>query len=344
MKTLAQKRKLAKAAVQLGLVIPDIGVMYRNQAATLCGSFTKDQMAYVSERASAHGITSSDVLNMMDPEVAQCPHAAIAKLKDSELSHIISQDNAPHLADDPSNIVLEPADGFNQARGANDMTVSDRLHVEMRSEAQDASILDHAHHNASFEDVWNLFGDITRNVCRGVFAFQYVEKSTWTKTIKLGQEIINDFPNLHNPAKRQAALDRLAEHIDYCAGRADCHTAFLMALLLIHAPWASALLAAKGLCTLARMAMSVARQWVDHIFGNQRLAWARRLFHGCIDFVDNALTLFLNALELAWNAVESAVKYVADVVSKTYRMASDFIQNIWNGLGSLFSWSQLKAA
>ena len=228
MKTPAQKRTLAKAAVQLGLVIPDIGVMYRNQAATICGSFTKEQMAYVSERASAHGITSSDVLNMMDPEIARCPHTAMAKLKESELSHIISQDNAPHLADDPSNIVLEPADGFNQARGANDMTASDQLHVEMRSEALDASILDHAHQGASFQDVWNLFGDITRNVCTGVFAFQFVEKSTFNKTIKLGQEIINDFPHLHNPTKRQAAIDKFAKHIDYCAGRADCHTAFLM--------------------------------------------------------------------------------------------------------------------
>ena len=344
MKTPAQKRALAKAAVQLGLVIPDIGVMYRNQAANLCGSFTKDQMAYISERASAHGITSSDVINMMDPEIARCPHVAITKLKESELSHIASQDNAPHLADDPSNIVLEPADGFNQARGANDMTVSDRLHVEMRSEAQDSSILEHAHQGASFNDAWDLFSDITRNTCSGVFAFQYVDKSTWTKTIRLAQEIINDFPHLHNPIKRQAALDRIARHIDYCAGRADCHTAFLMALLLIHAPWATALLAAKGLCTLARMAMSVARDWTNHIFGDQRLAWARRFFHGCIDFVDNLLTLALNALELAWSAVESTIKYAADIVSKTYRMASDFIQSIWNGLGSLFSWSQLKAA
>jgi hypothetical protein len=225
------------------------------------------------------------------------------------------------------------------------MTVADRIDVELRSEAQDSQILHHlAPANASFQDVWDLFSDITRNVCAGAFAFKYVDKSIWRQTIELGREIINDFPKLTNPAVRERAISKLAAHIDLCAGRADCHSAFLMALLLVHAPWAAAMLSLKGLCTLGRMALSVARDWVAHIFRNQRLAWARKFFHGVIDVVDTILDAALNALQLAWEGIETAVKVVADVVSTLYRKTSDFIQSIWNGLGSIFSWGQLSAA
>lgn len=348
MKTPAQKRTLATAALKLGLVIPDVGVMYRHQAAACSEAFTANQLAYIHERATAHGISGSDVLNMMDPEIARCPALAIAKLKTSELSHITSQLNAPHLAHNPDNIVLEPADGTNQARGAADMSASDRLDVELRSEAQDHQLLaNHQHHDtssATFQDSWNLFGDITRDVCRGIFAFQYVDKGTWKQTIKLGQEIINDFPRMHDPLVRKRAIDRLAAHIDDCAGRADCHTAFLMTLLLIHAPWANALLGIKGLCTLARMAIPIAKAWVKRIFDNPNLAWARPFVHGALAIAETILEGALAALNFIWNAIETSTKFIADIVSSTYRMASSFIRNIWDGLGSLFSWRELKAA
>lgn len=345
MRSASQILKLRRAAVELGLAAPGSEVFIHNGAAHLSQSFTADQMAYIAERASAHGITSSDLLNLMDYDVARCPAAAIAKLRDSEISHILSQHNAPALAHDPNNLVLEVADGTNQARGAADMTVHDRIDVELRSEAQDAAILDHlqpAH--ASFQEVWDLFSDVTRSVCAGVFAFRYVDKSIWHKTIRLGQEIINDFPRLTDPAVRERAISKLADHINLCAGRADCHTAFLMALLLVHAPWATALLAAKGLCTLARMALSVARDWVAHIFQDQRLAWARKFFHGVIDFVDTILDAAISALQLAWSVVETAVKAVADVVSTVYRKTTNFIRSIWSGFCSIFSWGQLSPA
>jgi hypothetical protein len=218
---------------------------------------------------------------------------------------------------------------------------------------------------AGFSDVWGLFGDFTRHACVGIFAFRFVEKATWKRTIEFGVEIMRDFPRLLTAAARLSAVRRLGQYLHSLAGSADCHTAFLMGLLLVKAPWAVPLLSANGLLSLARMTLDLLDGWLERLFSRPELARFRaffRLYRGVRSFV----TFLQRAVQTAWQCVLSGLQCVAgpaaavarysithltraaalarDLVVAAYHRSTSFLQSIWDRLSGRDAWRALAGA
>jgi len=205
--------------------------------------FTADQLAYIASRGSAYNLSPEQVLGLMDPDIAANPALAIAKLRGSEFSHVISQHNAPGLADNPSNIVLEPADGANQARGAANMSSSDMADVEFRSELQDAdlhaTIGDTPDPSAAHQGGLNGLFDLFRVLTAGHLAIQRITPARKQRTLELGAGLLQAYTK-GSPQQQAKLLNQMREHMRDCAGAEDVHAAFLLALTVIHCPWATA--------------------------------------------------------------------------------------------------------
>jgi hypothetical protein len=321
--------------------------------------FTPEQLSYLASRGANHGLSAEQVLSLMDPDIAANPALAMAKLRGSEMSHIISQSNAPGLAETPSNIVLEPADGTNQARGADSMSPSDIADVEFRSELQDfnlrsgnnqAAETTAAQHHHSLDGLFDFFRVLTA----GHMAVQRISPLRKQRTVELGAALLQSYAK-GTPQQQARLINQLREHMRECAGAEDVHAAFLLALVVLHCPWALPLLAARGLCTLARMATALARQLADAIFSNPNLAWARNFITSTLSTVHKVLVFFETALTNLWEAAQiiidaaaaitSAIARMAiDVVVSVYQKGCDFVTKLWSNMSSLFNWKQLQAA
>lgn len=362
-------KRLAIAALELGLSMPQLPL----QSTPALDRFNADQLDYIQQRASAYQLEASDIIKMMDPEIACNANAAIAKLKACELSHVSSQLNSPQLAHEPSNIVLEVADGTNQARGASDMSHIDILDVELRSEVQDAQILsDHPLH-LDYSSAKELFNSMGQTVLRTVYVSRYVEYDTYRETMECAQSVCNDLPFAADQAIRDRIIDRVTDHIANCFGKADLHSAYLMSLLLSNAPWAVSFLSAKGLCTLGKETLQLLKHWTAQLFRDPRLAWCRQFFHDTLETAQGFLQKAEELLEAIWSGIEQAAcgiakataaivgavakpvikaasaavktiatavvetgKVVIDLVKTVHRKTTQFIRNVWSGFCWLF--------
>lgn len=322
--------------------------------------FSPEQQSYIASRASAHGISSEQLLNMLDPEILQNPDLAIAKLQGSEISHILSQSNHPELANQASNMVLEPADGANQARGAADMSTFDLYDVEVRSELQDHQLL--SSHNdldidaSSFDHVQahGLF-QVFATATTAYIASRELSEEITRSTINLAVRIVRELPTLRTTQERLALLDDLRKHIVRCAQDSSVHAAFLMLLLLTQAAWAIPLLAGRGLCTLARMGLDAADRFIQLVFTGQAFTGLRQFFGGAIGAAKSVLNFVHTTLNNIWNftqqvvrtvseATSTVLRAVVDIVSTVYRKTREFIDWVWSGLAKLNSWRQLQPA
>ena len=79
---------------------------------------------YINTRASAHGLSVADVLEMIPDDVIDSPAETYMLLRDKDLSHILPQSTHPELADDPGNIFLEDP-GPNRSAGARPRTAAE---------------------------------------------------------------------------------------------------------------------------------------------------------------------------------------------------------------------------
>lgn len=312
-------------------------------AGAVRSAFTNAEWSYIAQRGQEYGLTPEWVVAQFNEATRKDPALLIDLLDKAgkhpgvQFEHIVSQNNAPHLAHDPDNIILAPADGFNQALGSDNMTpeqVADRV--------QDFH--DYANHSTNsfhFEDAWDLFGDFTYGICRGVFAFRKVEKHIWVKTIRFAQRIINDMPQVKDRATRKRMLDDLVAHIDLCASDASCHTAVLMTLLITNVPWAAPMLAAFGLATLAKLCIDYADQFAERLESKKHLTWAGKLLRFFTKPLKFIINLFHTILSKAWEIVDTVVKFAADMTVKVYNAAKTLVTTIWNGVKSAWGWMQL---
>jgi hypothetical protein len=220
--------------------------------------------------------------------------------------------------------------------------------------------------HATFQGVWELFGDFTRNVATGAYAFKFVhDKEVWRKTIKLGMKIINTLPQPGDSHRRDALIADIKYHIEYCAGNYDCHVAFLMALILVHTPWLAPLLLAKGLATIAKICADYANQFVDRLASNPHLSWAVPVIEVC----SKCITALHNAIDGAIRFLESCIgkaakitsfvaKHIAepvkgaikavynwgkDLVVTTWKQTVETAKSIWDFISGAMGWKTITA-
>lgn len=90
---------------------------------------SSDTLNYLNSRAAIYNGTANDMLRIT-PTVLQDSADITAFWRGHELSHIQSQEHAPHLADDWDNIIPEDPSA-NRSRGANNMTAGEQLSAQL---------------------------------------------------------------------------------------------------------------------------------------------------------------------------------------------------------------------
>ena len=219
------------------------------QIAHLYQALSPSQRDYINDRAGLHDLSGVDVLLKVPASVADSPHQATELIKQSQISHILSQDTHPHLASDPNNIVLEVASDYtNQARGASPMSAEDLNTVNERLNQVAGDI------NSDF-DVDGTFNGFCgyATATSGVFAgMRRLTPDHFNRFKRLFHQIIVHGPRLHREEDRQQLLTAIQTFVAENLGDENSWAALLIGLLVWKCPWALALIGARGLCTLAK--------------------------------------------------------------------------------------------
>lgn len=311
-------QKLRQAALDLGFAAH----FANNNAST---QFDAEQLAYIQKRASAYGLDKQDVINMMPPSLANNPDVAVQFLRETELSHIISQSTSPHLANDPSNILLEVADGTNQARGALSMSEAEILAVNAKS-------ADHA--NSLVQAEWLDPLELISQVCTVLkitdYAYAWVSDETRLACSKMITKIRQVFSNLESSQARKAAADEIHKFITTALADNGAWAVALMAIALIFCPWLAGLLAARALVSLAKMAAASLR--------NLCRQWFNTTLDPIFDAVDRCLDIVYSGIEWAVKAVENAAKWAGDVLCKTYKATIAVVKSVYEGVTTAAKW------
>ena len=96
-----------------------------------------ESLDYLESRASRHGMTVHDLMEMTPDSVSDCPQEAAMFWEGKHVSHILPQSEYAEYAHDPSNMM--PEDGSpNMARGATVMTDAEisAAHADNQYDAQ----------------------------------------------------------------------------------------------------------------------------------------------------------------------------------------------------------------
>lgn len=88
---------------------------------------------YLIDRASAHGVTVDDLLDMTPTSVSDDYVESAMFWEQRDYSHIKAVSVHPELADDPSNAIPEDP-SVNRARGADEMTIGEQMVAEIDNE------------------------------------------------------------------------------------------------------------------------------------------------------------------------------------------------------------------
>jgi hypothetical protein len=311
----------------------------------ILSTWDPSQVAYLNQRAREYGQSVEWIADQFPADILRNPHAVVdaldkaGELQGMQIEHIISQANAPALANDANNIILAPADGFNQSLGSSNMT-SHQVAERSAATADYIETVRDTHEIPSadlftFQDSWDAFNALTYGPLRALFAFQHVDKDVWKRTIRLGQRIVNEMPRVSDRATRHRMLDAVVEHLDFCAGRADIHTAFLTFLLITNVPWAATLLAAKGIASLAKLVINGAKHIVDFLESRPSLRWAAAIIRTAGRPIAFIVNLFDSILTNTWQLIQAATEKVGDILAVAYSATAKVITSIWQGLCSL---------
>lgn len=324
------------------------------ESQSLTVNWTYEQLEYIEHRAQRYGQTITWILNQFPRDILQDPSAVIdaldqaGRLPGMQIEHILSQSQAPELADVATNMLLAPSDGFNQSLQDRSMSIDTiKERIQARNEYLDTIRSEYGINQSievdltfGFQDSWDAFHQLTEGPLRAIYCFKFVNKETWKKTIRLGQRIVQHMPHVRDSSTRKQMLNEITQHIHFCAGRADCHVAFLMFLLITNVPWAATLLAAQGLATLAQLVINQADCLINFIEQRAGAVWIAKLLRSIGRPIKLVVNIFSGIIRAAWSAVESAIFITGDIMSTVYNASQRIISSVWNGLCGLFDFFQ----
>jgi hypothetical protein len=332
-------------------------------------AFTQPGWSYITQRSHEYGLTPEWVVSQFKPAIRENPSLLIDLLDEAgeypgvQFEHIISQANAPHLANNPDNIILAPSDGFNQSLGAQDMThhqVAERINDFHQYQADALGSADISLNGANNFDFMHLFNDL-KPMFATIYVRKYIPRDLYDRVTSALWRIIHRLPKIQNETERKDILQDISNLVSDLGTHGSFYAAVIMFVLITHVPWAAKLLAIVGLASLAKALINKIDSIIDGLSKKDSFAgWVARKLQLGVKTIKAIATTVDNIIQSIWHAIETgaawvgegiafavrhaqplarkAAMYAKDLVVTAYRESVSTLKNIWNA-----GWSFIKS-
>lgn len=343
-----------------------------------------DIRAYISQRANNYDLDPQALFDKIPNHLKDNPSEIMDFLSTSfkhgdsigmEVSHIISQKNAPHLVNDPNNIILETTQGNpNQVRGANNMdhfevdqvlkeTQERALYIENKYTNDNSNLLNHQSNshsinnytpdseivkNVAFNSNNDVLSDAIHNALNNIahtagIALTYAVIRVYTpKIIALIKFIAKYRRELIKSSEwRKRLVDNYVMPMIKEAPN-EIAPAFIVGLLLACVPGIKELLLAYGLIALCKLALDQIKKFVNYL--EHYAPNLARMLHWVVSGGEKLINAIHSLLHEMWQVVEKlahkAWDYAKAGVQKVGQVAKDCLSSVfnwsWNKICSLF--------